>query len=46
MLVARQWTAHYVWSVHAKEATRVGLEPEIIEAIRTLPKGHYHGLSS
>ena len=35
LLVARQWTAHYVWSVHAKEATRVGLEPEVIEAIRT-----------
>ena len=35
LLVARQWTAHYVWSVHAKEATRVGLEPDIIEAIRT-----------
>ena len=35
MLVARQWTAHYVWSVHAKEATRVGLAPEILEAIRT-----------
>ena len=35
LIVARQWTAHYVWSVHAKEATRVGLRPEIIEAIRT-----------
>ena len=35
LLVARQWTAHYVWAVHAKEAMRVGLEPEIIEAIRT-----------
>jgi len=35
LLVARQWTAHYVWSVHAKEATRVGLAPEILEAIRT-----------
>lgn len=34
LIVARQWTTHYVWSVHAREATRVGLEPEIIEAIR------------
>jgi 4-carboxymuconolactone decarboxylase len=35
LIVARQWTAHYVWSVHAKEATRVGLEPEIVVAVRT-----------
>ncbi len=34
LIVARQWTAQYVWVVHAKEAERAGLESAIIEAIR------------
>ena len=34
LIVARQWTAHYVWAVHVKEAARVGLEPAVVEAIR------------
>ena len=35
LIVARQWTAQYVWVVHAKEAAKVGLEAAIIEAVRT-----------
>jgi 4-carboxymuconolactone decarboxylase len=34
LIVARQWSANYVWVVHAREAEKVGLDPAIIEAIR------------
>ena len=35
LVIARQWSAQYEWFAHAQEAARVGLEPAIIEAIRT-----------
>jgi len=34
LVVARHWSAHYEWSVHVAEATRAGVPPAIIEAIR------------
>ena len=35
LVIARQWSAQYEWFAHAQEAARVGLDPPIIEAIRT-----------
>jgi 4-carboxymuconolactone decarboxylase len=35
LVIARQWSAQYEWFAHAQEAARVGLDPAIIEAIRT-----------
>ena len=35
LVIARQWSAQYEWFAHAQEAERVGLDPAIIEAIRT-----------
>lgn len=35
LIVARGWSAQYEWFAHAQEAARVGLDPAIIEAIRT-----------
>ena len=34
LVTARQWTAQYEWYAHAREATKAGLNPQIIEAIR------------
>jgi 4-carboxymuconolactone decarboxylase len=34
LIVARQWSAQYVWVVHAREAETTGLDAAIIEAIR------------
>ena len=41
LIVARQWSTHYVWHVHAKEAERVGLAPAIIEALRSHRVPHF-----
>ena len=35
LVVARHWGAQYEWYVHAKDAARVGLGAEIVEAVRT-----------
>ena len=35
LVIARQWSAQYEWFAHAQEAARVGLDPAIVEAIRT-----------
>jgi 4-carboxymuconolactone decarboxylase len=35
LIVARQWSAQYEWFAHAREAARVGLDEQVIEAIRT-----------
>ena len=35
LVIARRWSAQYEWFAHAQEAARVGLDPAIIEAIRT-----------
>jgi len=34
LVVARRWSAPYEWGVHAADATRVGVPPEVIAAIR------------
>ncbi|MCM2472421.1 carboxymuconolactone decarboxylase family protein [Rhizobium sp. CG5] len=35
LLVARDWGAIYEWDVHKREALKAGVEPQVIEAIRT-----------
>ncbi|MGW7696158.1 carboxymuconolactone decarboxylase family protein [Streptomyces asiaticus] len=35
LVVARHWTAQLEWSIHADAALRAGLEPEIVDALRT-----------
>ena len=35
LVVARHWSAQYEWFAHAKDAARVGLDAQIVEAIRT-----------
>lgn len=35
LLVARRWSANYAWSVHQEYALQAGLDPEVVEAIRT-----------
>jgi 4-carboxymuconolactone decarboxylase len=35
LVVARHWSAQYEWFAHAKDAARVGLDPQIVEAVRT-----------
>jgi 4-carboxymuconolactone decarboxylase len=34
LITAREWTQDYEWYVHAPIAAKVGIKPEIIEAIR------------
>lgn len=34
LIVAAQWRAPYVWYVHAPKSTKIGLSPDIIEALR------------
>jgi 4-carboxymuconolactone decarboxylase len=41
LIVARQWSAEYEWFAHAKDAVRVGLDPAIVEAIRTHRVPHF-----
>lgn len=33
LVVAKHWDAAYEWSVHAKEALKAGIQPEIVAAI-------------
>lgn len=35
LVVARQWTAQYEWHAHVRRGPEVGLDPNVIEAIRT-----------
>ena len=35
MVVARTWTAEYVFNLHQKGALEAGVAPEVVEAIRT-----------
>jgi len=35
LVTARHWTSHYEWHAHKKEALAAGLDPAIVEAIRT-----------
>lgn len=35
LVVARQWSAQYEWFAHSELATAAGLDPALIEAIRT-----------
>jgi len=35
LVVARHWSAQYEWFAHARHAAEVGIEPAIVEAIRT-----------
>ena len=35
LIVAKHWSAEYVWNAHHTAATRLGIAPEVVEAIRT-----------
>jgi 4-carboxymuconolactone decarboxylase len=35
LVVARHWRSQYVWSSHAPAALKAGVEPRVVEAIRT-----------
>ncbi len=35
IVIARQYSAHYEWFIHAARAVRVGVAEDIVEAIRT-----------
>jgi len=35
LVVARHWSAEYVWNAHHTAAVRNGITPEVVEAIRT-----------
>src|SRR5262245_22633840 len=35
LIVAKHWSAEYVWNAHHAAAVRLGITPEIVEAIRT-----------
>ncbi len=35
LVVARHWSAEYVWNAHHNAAVRAGIAPEVVEAIRT-----------
>jgi len=35
LVVAKHWSAEYVWNAHHTAATRLGVQPEVVEAIRT-----------
>jgi 4-carboxymuconolactone decarboxylase len=35
LVVAKHWSAEYVWNAHHTAATRLGVPPEVVEAIRT-----------
>ncbi len=34
LMVARHWTADYVWNAHNRYAVQVGLSPDVVEAIK------------
>jgi 4-carboxymuconolactone decarboxylase len=35
LIVAKHWSAEYVWNAHHTAATRLGIKPDVVEAIRT-----------
>jgi len=35
LTVARHWTSQYAWFAHARHTERFGLDPDMVEAIRT-----------
>ncbi len=35
LVVAKHWSAEYVWNAHHTAAVRAGIPPEVVEAIRT-----------
>ena len=35
LVVAKHWSAEYVWNAHHTAATRLGIAPEVVEAVRT-----------
>lgn len=35
LVVAKHWSAEYVWNAHHTAAVRFGIKPEVVEAIRT-----------
>jgi 4-carboxymuconolactone decarboxylase len=35
LVVAKHWAAEYVWNAHHTAAVRLGITPEVVEAIRT-----------
>ena len=35
LVVARHWSAEYVWNAHHTAAVRFGITPEVVEAVRT-----------
>src|SRR5262245_54409841 len=35
LIVAKHWSAEYVWNAHHTAAQRLGIAPEVVEAIRT-----------
>jgi 4-carboxymuconolactone decarboxylase len=35
LVVARHWSAEYVWNAHHNAAVRLGIAPEVVESIRT-----------
>src|SRR5262245_35277723 len=35
LVVAKHWSAEYVWNAHHTAAVRLGITPEVVEAIRT-----------
>src|SRR5215831_5259279 len=35
LVVARHWSAEYVWNAHHTAAVRYGITPEVVEAVRT-----------
>jgi len=35
LIVAKHWSAEYVWNAHHSYGVRMGLTPEVVEAIRT-----------
>ena len=41
LVVARRWKAQYEWFAHAPLARRAGIDPEVIEAIRTGSTPHF-----
>jgi hypothetical protein len=33
-VVAKHWSAEYVWNAHHNAAVRLGIAPEVVESIR------------
>lgn len=43
IVIARQYTAHYEWFIHAARAVRVGVSEEAVEAIRNGKRPDFSG---